>query len=194
MAKRPFLAGCFTGFVLCVFVLCAGTIGAAYLFKDQIIALRSQQLKAPALTTGVMLDYAWPLKTADGAPLDLGQFRDQLLVLAFWSPDCMHCLAQLPALNGLHEQVQAEGVALISVALGDREKLPGVLAEHDVYFPVCLSEGPVPEVFASTTAPYTVIVGPEGAIRYLQKGAARWDAPETIALIRALKPVPESAE
>jgi thiol-disulfide isomerase/thioredoxin len=185
--KTPFFVGCFVGAI----GLFAGLLLVGLAFKGQLIQNKTDQLR-PALEGGGMAIYDWKVESLDGTTLELASTQGKTVFLNFWRPSCMSCLAELPTVNSLFQQVAGDGVVFVSVALDNFDELPFIVEDGQLDFPVYKPLGPYPEAYNLTKTPTTLIVAPDGAIVLRHEGGARWDVPGVVALLRALSSPPSS--
>jgi thiol-disulfide isomerase/thioredoxin len=100
----------------------------------------------------------------------------------------MSCLAELPTVNALYQEVAGAGVEFVSVALDNFEELPFIIEDGKLDFPVYKPAGAYPEAYNLTKTPTTLIIAPDGTIVLRHEGGARWDVPGVVALLRSLRP------
>jgi thiol-disulfide isomerase/thioredoxin len=121
----------------------------------------------------------------DGAKLDLGAWRGQLVVLNLWGSWCFPCRDEMPALSRLAASTQGRRIAVVPLAI-ERHGAEGVtrfFAETGITnLPVLLGDGEnIAAVFAAWGLPYTVLIDPAGREIGRVTGPARWDDPAAIA-------------
>jgi thiol-disulfide isomerase/thioredoxin len=194
--KRPgraFSAGCLCGLLAGTILTLAGIIGGVYFFQQRLIQAKSQQLKAPPVMAGMQADFGWQLKNTDGGVLDMASKKGETVFLHFWHPECMVCLAELPALNRLHETLGTE-IALVSVIFGDEDAITQCLAGEDIRFPVYRMQGKRPALFDADQTPATFIIAPDGEIVFRHTGGAKWDDPAVLAFLRVLNTRKQEAQ
>lgn len=98
----------------------------------------------------------------------------------------MPYVMELPAIDRLHRSVDSEDVAFVLVASAEREVARDFLGEKDWGFPVYLVEDEVPESLTNEIIPFTLIVDPEGTIRFEHEGAVDYDTDPTREFLRGL--------
>jgi thiol-disulfide isomerase/thioredoxin len=182
--SRSFVVGCLTGTLLGTAGLVLCGVAVAFLFKDWIIETNAKRLRIPPITSGLEAVYDWQVTALDGTAFDLEATRGQTVVLNFWHPDCVPCLAEIPALNGLYDAVSPEGVVFVCVAVEDEEGLEAVVQREGIRFPVYRLQGKRPAVYATTITPATFIIDPLGEIVFKHEGAAKWDDESVAAYLR----------
>ena len=113
------------------------------------------------------------LRSRDGANLRLSEFRTQVVVLNFWAPWCGECRSASAALNRIHEEYQAGGLAMLGIAVdGEPDEIAGFVAASGMGFPVLLDadESSVSRMYSLGSVPLTVVIDRFGKLRYLHKG------------------------
>ncbi len=184
--RRPFLLGCLAGIGCTLLFASVAAVAASFLFKEQLVNRAEKRLKAPPITSGLKADYGWQLTDLNGTPHPFSEWRGQTLFLHFWHPSCLTCLAEIPALNRLHEATQNAGIALVSVTWADAEKTRRCVEHEEAAFPVYLLDGPRPAVFRTISTPASYIIDANGNIVFKHIGGARWDDPSTIEFLRLI--------
>lgn len=115
-------------------------------------------------------------------------YRGKVTLVNFWASWCGPCIEEIPSLNRLREKMEGRPFELISVDYAEeRDRILEFLADVDVDFPVLLdTDGTVSAKWNVLVFPSTFVIGPDGRIAYGVKGGIHWDAPETVATLKAL--------
>ncbi|HEX4844071.1 MAG TPA: TlpA disulfide reductase family protein [Limnobacter sp.] len=87
---------------------------------------------------------AYPLsgytfQTPQGASLDLGALKGKTVVLNFWATWCPPCVEEMPELDALYPQLQAQNVELIGIAIDSPSNVEQFLQKTPVGYPIVLA-------------------------------------------------------
>lgn len=77
--------------------------------------------------------------TPQGASLDLGALKGKVVVLNFWATWCPPCVEEMPELDALYPQLQAQNVELIGIAIDSPSNVKQFLQKTPVNYPVVLA-------------------------------------------------------
>ena len=127
---------------------------------------------------------------ADGAPLTLADFKGKGVVVNLWATWCAPCVREMPSLNRLQKQVEADGIAVVAVS-SDRGGLDLVevfMATHklDALKPYLDPMGEFTRSMEGRGLPRTYIINAAGEVAASYIGPAEWDAPDLVAAVREL--------
>jgi len=132
-----------------------------------------------------MADYSWQLTALDGRELSFSEFQGKVVFLNVWATWCGPCVAEMPAIQRLHNAVSTEGIALVLVSDEDAADVKRFVEKRGYTFPVFLSRK-LPEVFESGVIPATFVVSRQGQVVLSHTGAAEWDSAACRSFLRAL--------
>jgi thiol-disulfide isomerase/thioredoxin len=129
-----------------------------------------------------------PFYDVDGNEVTLEQFGSKVVLLNLWATWCAPCLKELPSLDRLQAQLGGDRFQVVAVSVDRR----GIEAVRPYYEKLKISHLPIyveshdrlAQVLGLQVLPSTIIVGPHGIMAGRMIGAAEWDAPEAIALLR----------
>jgi thiol-disulfide isomerase/thioredoxin len=127
-------------------------------------------------------------QTADGTAHTLAEFRGRGMVVNFWATWCQPCVAEMPSLAALSKQLAPFDIAVMPLS-SDRGGAPVVskwFLDHDVTgLPVLLDpKGEAARTLHARGIPMTVIIDRKGMMRARLDGAADWDDPQVVTLIK----------
>lgn len=196
---KSFVLGCLTGAVMGPVLLALGGLAVIFTFRDAFTDFAASQqaarLQPPALGMGLEADYSMALRATDGTVHSLGDFRDRTLLLYFWHPGCVACLAGLPALKELDRALADRDALILMIAVGGEDEIEVVRQSYGLDFPQYILDGARPAAFDSKNiTPAAFLVGPDGAIVFRHAGAAQWDADALAALVRAVSAATNAAD
>jgi thiol-disulfide isomerase/thioredoxin len=143
----------------------------------------------------VFLDTPKPLPEAalvdlTDAPRGLEEWRGRWVVVNFWATWCAPCRKEMPALDRLSGMLGPDGAAVVTVATG-RNAVPAIERFFEEIGVANLPALRDPKSGLARSMgifglPVTVIVNPEGEEVARLIGDAHWDAPEAVAVLKAL--------
>lgn len=175
---------------------CAGAAKTAAqlspLAKGQIAALNIH--KSPRQATDIAF------QGPDGSAKKLSEFRGKTVLLNLWATWCVPCRAEMPALDRLQGQAGGENFEVVAVNI-DTARLERRKAFLDSVgvSKLAFYADPKADVFQTlkqagkvTGLPTTILVGADGCELGLMAGAAEWDSPEALALIRTAVASPDN--
>jgi thiol-disulfide isomerase/thioredoxin len=124
-----------------------------------------------------------------GGTVMLSQFRGRVVLINFWATWCAPCVREMPSLARLQDRLGGPEFTVIAVS-EDREG-------HEVVGPFLSKHGltGLPVFYDETTAasralgisgvPTTLLINRRGREVGRIQGAAEWDSPEAVALVRS---------
>jgi thiol-disulfide isomerase/thioredoxin len=124
----------------------------------------------------------------DGRAMSLADFRGRVVLLNLWATWCVPCRREMPALDRLQATLGKEQFIVLPLSI-DRGGIPPVercYAELGVKaLGVFVDQaGASTAKLATTGVPTTLLIDRQGREIGRLLGAAEWDSPEAIALIR----------
>ncbi len=120
-------------------------------------------------------------QTLTGQPFRLKELQGQVVLLNFWATYCIPCREEIPALNALQHELQAQGLKIVGASLDD--SVDGVnayqqeVAKFD--YQVLLGGSDAKVKFQQSVLPTTYLIDRQGRIRQKIIGArdkAGWEA------------------
>lgn len=156
------------------------------------IGLFSADVKAPSAANEAALSNDLSgirFKDRSGKEVDLGSLKGKVIFLNFWATWCPPCLAEMPAVNKLHNQFANDsGVVFILVdADSDFLKAQQYMDRKGYKLPVYNAVSSIPEAIFKGSLPTTVVFDKRGRVSYNEVGAANYASEKFIAFIKKLK-------
>lgn len=160
-------------------------------FWVMYLALLGPRPRAPQLGDtgkGEPASYSWGFRDLQDRPASFAQFRGKTVFLNIWATWCGPCVQEMPSIARLADDPRLRGkdVAFVCVSVDDAtETVRHFLEGRSWKMQFFRTEG-LPPVFLTEGIPATFLIGPDGKIAAKQVGSARWDGPETVALLEEL--------
>lgn len=131
------------------------------------------------------------LRDTTGRPVRLSDHRGKVVLVNFWATWCMPCAAELPHLQRLYETYRDQGFVVLAISMDGPESVAGVVPHarrHGLTFPVLVDEETrvVAMYNPKRTAPFTVLIGRDGAVARTREGYTAGDEISVEADIKAL--------
>jgi len=104
------------------------------------------------------------LDLLDGSNLRLVDLRAQVVVLNFWTTWCPSCADELPELEALWSEYQAQGVVFVGIAVQEEKaEVREMGSEFGLTYPLGLDpEGRIATPYGITAVPETFVIDPQG--------------------------------
>lgn len=115
------------------------------------------------------------LTALDGTPFTLSEHRGEVVVLNFWATWCIPCLAEMPTLEALQQELGDEGLQIVGISqdTGGADEIRPFADQLGVTYP--LLPDPAFNVSARyggiSVLPTTVVIDREGRITQTEYGA-----------------------
>jgi cytochrome c-type biogenesis protein len=120
-------------------------------------------------------------QTLAGKPFRLKELQGQVVLLNFWATYCIPCREEIPALNQLQHELEAQGLRIVGASLDD--SIDGVNGyQKDVVrfdYQILLGGSDAKVKFEQSVLPTTYLIDRQGRIRQKIIGArdkAGWEA------------------
>ena len=123
-----------------------------------------------------------------GHHLTLADFRGKVVLLNIWATWCVPCREEMPALDRLQAQLGGDDFLVLPLSI-DRTGLPAVkrfyeelgLQRLGIYID---ASGVASRALGAPGVPTTLLIARDGREVARKMGAAEWDGPEMVGLIR----------
>lgn len=151
------------------------------LYKDVASFLQRGILETGLLTPDISevdkkASYDLLLKNLDGEKINLSIFKGQTVFINFWATWCPPCIAEMPDIHDLYDQMGQE-VKFVMISLDEEpEKARRFIQRKEFEFPVYFLASGLPEVYQSSSIPTTFVISPDGRIVVEQYGLSKYDS------------------
>ena len=134
--------------------------------------------------------YDLSLVSISGQPVHLEAFRGRTIFLNLWAMWCAPCLAEMPYIQKLYEDLGDEGIEFVTIATDDDFDVSRQYIEDREYtFPVYRVVGPMPMLYRSPTLPTTWVISPDGKLATVHAGMANYNTAGFKRFLRTLAAV-----
>jgi thiol-disulfide isomerase/thioredoxin len=127
-----------------------------------------------AATASPLVGQAAPIAgtTLDGTTLDVSTMRGKVVLVDFWNTGCPPCVASMPKLKSLREELHGDGLEIVGVSTdGDRGKVERFVRSRGIDWPQLLLVEQddrmtdfVKRKLAGQGLPFVILVGRDGRI------------------------------
>ena len=130
------------------------------------------------------------LQNMDEEVTTLSGLRGKVVLLNFWASWCPPCIREMPSMERLQQQVDAEDFKVIAV--NQMEDVDDVFAftgqlEIDPTFEILFdTDSKVSQAYAVRGLPTTYLIDKKGNIRYRAVGGREFDHPEVVKIVKQL--------
>ncbi len=122
-----------------------------------------------------LADYNLLFVDNNGESLRLADYRGKTIFLNFWATWCPPCIAEMPDINSLYNEVGSE-VAFILISVDkEREKVWAFEERKGFDYPLYHLAGGLPSAYHSGAVPTTFVIDPTGKIVMRREGMAKYD-------------------
>jgi len=106
----------------------------------------------------------------DASRLRLSDLRGPVAVINFWSPVYRPCKDELPALQAVWEEYQAQGVAFVGISVPHlADDANAMITDFGITYPNALDLA-TPAQYGITGVPETFLIDPDGNVAYVHIG------------------------
>jgi peroxiredoxin len=128
------------------------------------------------------------LNAQSGKPVELTQFKGQVVMLNFWASWCGPCRHEMPLLDSIYKKYGTLGFTMIGVNVEpDSKAANDWLKQTPVTFPILYdTDSKVSKLYGVSGMPSTVIVDRKGTVRMIHRGYKPGDEEEYLSSIRSL--------
>lgn len=119
-------------------------------------------------------------ETLDGERVALADLRDDPVIVYFWATDCASCMQEMPDLVELYEELRAEGLEFVAVAMAhdDPDAVRRLAENRQLPFDIVLDrEGAYARAFGNVrVTPTKYLIDGDGRIQLRHIGTTDYAA------------------
>jgi thiol-disulfide isomerase/thioredoxin len=128
---------------------------------------KSRSTIAPRTEAGAELAPNFTLKSLDGTPLRLSDYRGKVILLDFWATWCAPCQEEIPRFVEWQSKYQDRGLQVIGMSMDDSpEPVQKFGREFRMNYPVALETQDVASKYRGIFGlPVNIVIGRDGKIK-----------------------------
>ncbi len=144
------------------------------------------ELAVATSATNVTMNF--DMVNSKGEKVNLEEFRGKVVFLNFWATWCPPCIAEMPGINNLYEEMKNENIEFIMLSF-DREfeKAKHFREKKGYDFEIYRPAGPVPAVYSSNSLPTTYVIDAKGNLALTHLGMGNFDTTEFKDFLKELQ-------
>ena len=128
--------------------------------------------------------------TLEGQSLSLSDLRGKTVLVNFWATWCGPCIAEIPDLIALQEELGEENFAVVGLSMDliEEDIVQEFVESMEVNYPIAIDEGKIAEEFGGVfSLPTTFVIDKEGQIKQRTIGIFPAEAykPHLISMIES---------
>ncbi len=155
---------------------------------EEIAQVRSNEENATATTSNLTkADFNLKLIDREGNTKSLTELKGKVIFMNFWATWCPPCIAEMPSIDKLHEEMGDE-VAFVMLSLDQNFETAKAFDKRKGYdLPIYAIGGTLPSMYQSSAIPTTYVIDAEGNLALTHKGMADYSDPEFKKFLHSLK-------
>lgn len=145
---------------------------------------KAGDMKTP---TNPKADFSLNLINSEGEKVSMEEFRGKVIFLNLWATWCPPCIAEMPGINGLYNDVKEENIVFLMLSLDQNfEKAKKFKEKKGFDFEIYKVEGSIPAMYYSQSIPTTFVIDAKGGLALTHIGMADYNTPEFKAFLQDL--------
>ncbi|MGE5161560.1 MAG: TlpA family protein disulfide reductase [Betaproteobacteria bacterium] len=143
-------------------------------------SLASRHFATTGMGASAEAFFARTFNDLDGRPVEMSQWKDQIVVVNFWATWCPPCVEEMPDLQRVHDEYMKRGVSVVGLGIDSPSSLRRFRDEHGLSLPLFAAGAGGSELGRalgnpSGALPYTILVDRKGRIVQSRLGQVRPD-------------------
>lgn len=137
-------------------------------------------------TTDTPADFNLTLMSEDGKTVSLSEFKDQVIFMNMWATWCPPCIAEMPNINKLYNEM-GNDVAFIMVSLDEDFETAKAFNKRKGYnLPIYTLQSNRPAMYQSSTVPTTYVIDAKGQLVLTHKGMSNYNTSKFKKFLKGL--------
>ncbi|MBJ7881385.1 TlpA family protein disulfide reductase [Gelidibacter salicanalis] len=143
--------------------------------------------EATTLPAATKADFSLKLMDRDGNITSLADLKGKVIFMNFWATWCPPCIAEMPSIDKLHEEMGDE-VAFVILSLDQDFELAKAFDKRKGYnLPIYAPASNLPPMYQSSAIPTTYVIDAAGNLALTHKGMADYSNSEFKDFLKSLK-------
>jgi thiol-disulfide isomerase/thioredoxin len=143
--------------------------------------------EAVTMSDPIQADFNFKLIDREGNTISLEEFKGKVIFINMWATWCPPCIAEMPSIDKLHEEMGDE-VAFVMLSLDDDfEKAKDFDKRNGYDLPIYAPVSNLPAMYQSSAIPTTYVIDAKGNLVLTHKGMADYSDPEFKKFLNSLK-------
>lgn len=132
-------------------------------------------------------DFNLTLMDENGKTISLAEFKGKVVFLNMWATWCPPCIAEMPNINKLHNEMGNE-IAFVMVSLDEDFETAKAFNKRKGYnLPIYTLQSNRPAMYQSSTVPTTYVINAKGELVLTHKGMSNYNTSKFKKFLRGLK-------
>jgi thiol-disulfide isomerase/thioredoxin len=171
-----------------------GLLLSVVLIGSALLIEKSIRLNRP-LTTSESKDSVRPLpavkfqRFAGNETVTFDAFKGKVVLINFWASWCEACMAEMPSIEKLYEELKGEKFEVIAVNVDDKPErvVPAVVSRLKLTFPIYTDKGgELASAFGVAAIPFSVIGDRKSRVVWAESGERDWSSEDVKGELRKL--------
>ncbi|WP_026810919.1 TlpA family protein disulfide reductase [Arenibacter latericius] len=128
------------------------------------------------------------LVNSKGEPVSMEKFRGKAIFINVWATWCPPCIAEMPSINKLYNELKDENVEFIMLSVDESFEKAKSFKERKGYdFEIYQPNGPIPQMYQSNSIPTTFVIDASGKLVLTHKGMANYTSKKFTEFMRSIQ-------
>ena len=142
---------------------------------EKVAQDKSDESETATTSTPTPADFNLALIDEDGKTHSLADFEGKVIFMNMWATWCPPCIAEMPNINKLHQEMGHE-VAFVMVSLDEDFETAKAFNKRKGYnFPIYALRSNRPAMYQSSTVPTTYVIDAQGQLVLTHKGMSNYN-------------------
>ncbi len=143
--------------------------------KIQQLVLYSGLFQPSELKEDRVASYDFVIEDMEGTKVPFSEFKGKTVFINFWATWCPPCIAEMPDIHSLYDEVGSE-VEFVMISLDqEEEKARKFVANRNFEFPVYFLRSRLPASYDTHAIPTTYLLDQNGKIHIENHGMAKYN-------------------